>query len=71
MGNDVEAFELHIYKNRDGKWVARARTGELGKNRYVGCATELSAEEISLLKEIAHDGDTRPYDDLYASFGGS
>jgi len=63
MSDNSEAFELHIYKDRTGKWMARARVGELGKNRHVGCASELSKEEISLLKEIAHDCDTRPTDD--------
>ena len=65
MSDNSEAFELHIYKNRDGKWVARARTGELGKNRHVGEAVELSTNEIDVLKTLAgisRRGPVQPYD---------
>jgi hypothetical protein len=65
VSDNSEAFELHIYKNRDGKWVARARTGALGESRHVGEVVELSANEIGLLKTLAgisRRGPVQPYD---------
>lgn len=49
---DLVSFNLSIYKNREGRWVAVARVNAPGKQEHVGKPTELGAGEISVLDAI-------------------
>jgi hypothetical protein len=52
MSKTPKSFELSIYKDRTGRWVAVARSGPPGKERTVGQPEKLSWGEVQVLGSI-------------------